>query len=175
MSTTEISQLDLTQGILFPAQSLASMCQEARHVSSDLSSEMLEDIDHVLNSSKNLANLISDHISTIENTDTPNGLDSKTVRHDMKNPLNVVLGCSKLIIDDLSLDDPIRQIFVQIIEIANDLQNQIELLIVDEPDNKNFDGTATSGDIENLLSSVDKFKFELSEIDRISGKKDPYC
>ena len=31
-----------------------------RHVSSDLSSEVLEDIDHVLNSSNKLANLITD-------------------------------------------------------------------------------------------------------------------
>jgi len=171
MSTTEISQLDLTQGILFPAQSITSMCQEAQHVVDGLDPEVSEDIAHVLNSSKKLANLVSDHISTIENTDTPDGFDTRTIRHDMKNPLNVVLGCSKLIIDDLRLDDPIRQIFVQIVEIANDLQNQIELLIVDEPDNKNFDGAATSGDIENLLSSVDQFKFELSEIDRITGKK----
>jgi diguanylate cyclase (GGDEF)-like protein len=171
MSAQEISQIDLTQGMLFPAQSITSMCQEAQHVVDDPDSEVSEDIAHVLNSSKKLANLISDHISTIENTDTSNGLDTRTIRHDMKNPLNVVLGCSKLIIDDLPLDDPIRQIFVQIVEIANDLQNQIELLIVDEPDNKNFDGAATSGDIENLLSSVDQFKFELSEIDRISGKK----
>ena len=171
MSATEISQLDLTQGILFPAQSLASMCQEARHVSNDLSSEVLEDIDHVLNSSNKLANLISDHILTVENTDTTNGVDVRTVRHDMKNPLNVVLGCSKLIIDDRPLEDPVRQIFIQIAEIANDLQNQIDLLIVDKPSDKSFDGAATSHDIENLLSSVDQFKFELSEIDRISGKK----
>ena len=171
MSTSEISQLDLTQGILFPAQSLASMCQEARHVSDDLSSEVMEDINHVLNSSNKLANLISDHISTVENTDTPNGLDTRTVRHDMKNPLNVVLGCSKLIIDDLPFEDPTREIFVQIVEIANEIQSQIELLIVDRPGDKSFDGAATPDDIENLLSSVDQFKFELSEIDRISGKK----
>ncbi len=101
MSTTEISQLDLTQGILFPAQSITSMCQEAQHVVDGLDPEVSEDIAHVLNSSKKLANLISDHISTIENTDTPDGLDTRTIRHDMKNPLNVVLGCSKLIIDDL--------------------------------------------------------------------------
>ena len=119
MSTSEISQLDLTQGILFPAQSLASMCQEARHVSDDLSSEVLEDIDHVLNSSNKLANLISDHILTVENTDMPNGVDTRTVRHDMKNPLNVVLGCSKLIIDDLPFEDPTREIFVQIVEIVS--------------------------------------------------------
>ena len=171
MSTSEISQLDLTQGILFPAQSLASMCQEARHVSDDLSSEVMEDINHVLNSSNKLANLISDHISTVENTDTPNGLDTRTVRHDMKNPLNVVLGCSKLIIDDLPFEDPTREIFVQIVEIANEIQSQIELLIVDQPGDKSFDGAATPDDIENLLSSVDQFKFELSEIDRISGKR----
>ena len=42
--------------------------------SNDLSSEVLEDIDHVLNSSNKLANLISDHILTIENTDTPTAL-----------------------------------------------------------------------------------------------------
>ena len=67
MSTTEISQLDLTQGILFPAQSITSMCQEAQHVVDGLDPEVFEDIAHVLNSSKKLANLISDHISTIEN------------------------------------------------------------------------------------------------------------
>ena len=61
----------------------------------------------------------------------------------MKNPLNVILGCSKLIIDDRPLEDPVRQIFVQIAEIANDLQNQIDLLIVDKPSDKSFDGAAT--------------------------------
>ena len=38
--------------------------------SSDSDAEVSEDIAHVLNSSNKLANLISDHISTIENTDT---------------------------------------------------------------------------------------------------------
>ena len=176
MAVSEIPKVDLTQGILFPAQSLASMCQEAKHVSTELSSEMLEDIDHVLNSSNKLAGLISDYILTIEKKDRSNGVDARTVRHDMKNPLNVVLGCSKLIIDDLPLEDPLRQMFVQIVEIANDLQSQIELLIVDQLDDnqlddQGLDGTATTDDIENLLSSVDQFKFELSETDRISGKK----
>lgn len=171
MAVSEIPKVDLTQGILFPAQSLASMCQEAKHVSSELSSEILEDIEHVLNSSNKLAGLISEHILTIEKQDTTNRVDTRTVRHDMKNPLNVVLGCSKLIIDDLPLENPTRQIFAQIVEIANDLQSQIELLIVDQLHDKSFDGAATPDDIENLLSSVDQFKFELSESDRISGKK----
>ena len=171
MTASELPQIDLTQGILFPAQSLASMCQEAKHVSTELSSEMLEDIDHVLKSSNKLAGLISEHILTVEKKDRSTGVDTRTVRHDMKNPLNVVLGCSKLIIDDLPLEDPLRQMFVQIVEIANDLQSQIDLLIVDQLDDKSFDGAATPDDIEKLLSSVDHFKFELSETDRISGKK----
>ena len=171
MAVAEIPKIDLTQGILFPAQSLASMCQEAKHVSSELSSEMLEDIEHVLNSSNKLAGLISDHILAVEKKDTSNNFNTRTVRHDMKNPLNVVLGCSKLIIDDLPLEDPIRQMFVQIVDIANDLQSQIELLIVDQPNEKNSAGVATPDDIENLLSSVDQFQFELNEVDRISGKK----
>ena len=171
MAVSEIPKVDLTQGILFPAQSLASMCQEAKHVSTKLSSEMLEDIDHVLNSSNKLAGLISDHISSIENPDSLNTSDTKTVRHDMKNPLNVVMGCSKLIMDDLASDDPARQIFSEIVEIANDLQNQIDLLIVDRPVGINADGVATPSDIEGLLSSVNEFKFEFSEISRISGKK----
>ena len=171
MTASELPQIDLTQGILFPAQSLASMCQEAKHVSTELSSEMLEDIDHVLKSSNKLAGLISEHILTVEKKDRSIGVDTRTVRHDMKNPLNVVLGCSKLIIDDLPLEDPLRQMFVQIVEIANDLQSQIDLLIVDQLDDKSFDGAATPDDIEKLLSSVDHFKFELSETDRISGKK----
>ena len=45
MAVSELPQIDLTQGILFHAQSLASMCQEAKHVSSEMSSEILEDID----------------------------------------------------------------------------------------------------------------------------------
>ena len=140
MTASELPQIDLTQGILFPAQSLASMCQEAKHVSTELSSEMLEDIDHVLKSSNKLAGLISEHILTVEKKDRSIGVDTRTVRHDMKNPLNVVLGCSKLIIDDLPLEDPLRQMFVQIVEIANDLQSQIDLLIVDQLDDKSFDG-----------------------------------
>ena len=132
---------------------------------------MLEDIDHVLNSSNKLAVLISDHISSIENPNSLNSPDTRTVRHDMKNPLNVVMGCSKLIMDDLASDDPARQIFSEIVEIANDLQSQIDLLIVDRPVEINADGVASLSDIEGLLSSVNEFKFELSEISRISGKK----
>ncbi len=132
---------------------------------------MLEDIDHVLNSSNKLAVLISDHISSIENPNSLNTSDTRTVRHDMKNPLNVVMGCSKLIMDDLASDDPARQIFSEIVEIANDLQSQIDLLIVDRPVEINADGVASPSDIEGLLSSVNEFKFELSEISRISGKK----
>ena len=171
MAVSELPQIDLTQGILFPAQSLASMCQEAKHVSSELSSEMLEDIEHVLNSSNKLAGLISDHILTVEKKDTSNVVDTRTVRHDMKNPLNVVMGCSKLIMDDLASDDPARQIFSEIVEIASDLQSQIDLLIVDQPVGISADGVATPSDIEGLLSSVNEFKFELSEISRLSGKK----
>ena len=171
MTVSKLPKVDLTQGILFPAQSLASMCQEAKHVSKRLSSEMLEDIDHVLNSSNKLAVLISDHISSIENPNSLNTSDTRTVRHDMKNPLNVVMGCSKLIMDDLASDDPARQIFSEIVEIANDLQSQIDLLIVDRPVEINADGVASPSDIEGLLSSVNEFKFELSEISRISGKK----
>ena len=132
---------------------------------------MLEDIDHVLNSSNKLAVLISDHISSIENPNSLNTSDTRTVRHDMKNPLNVVMGCSKLIMDDLASDDPARQIFSEIVEIANDLQSQIDLLIVDRPVEINADRVASLSDIEGLLSSVNEFKFELSEISRISGKK----
>ena len=132
---------------------------------------MLEDIDHVLNSSNKLAVLISDHISSVENPNNPNSPDTRTVRHDMKNPLNVVMGCSKLIMDDLASDDPARQIFSEIVEIANDLQSQIDLLIVDRPVEINADRVASLSDIEGLLSSVNEFKFELSEISRISGKK----
>ena len=171
MTVSKLPKVDLTQGILFPAQSLASMCQEAKHVSKELSFEMLEDIDHVLNSSNKLAVLISDHISSVENPNNPNSPDTRTVRHDMKNPLNVVMGCSKLIMDDLASDDPARQIFSEIVEIANDLQSQIDLLIVDRPVEINADGVASLSDIEGLLSSVNEFKFELSEISRISGKK----
>lgn len=171
MTVSKLPKVDLTQGILFPAQSLASMCQEAKHVSKRLSSEMLEDIDHVLNSSNKLAVLISDHISSVENPNNPNSPDTRTVRHDMKNPLNVVMGCSKLIMDDLASDDPARQIFSEIVEIANDLQSQIDLLIVDRPVEINADRVASLSDIEGLLSSVNEFKFELSEISRISGKK----
>ena len=93
MTVSEILKVDLTQGILFPAQSLASMCQEAEHVSVRLSSEMMEDIDHVLDSSNKLAGLISDHISSIENPNSLNTSDTRTVRHDMKNPLNVFFLC----------------------------------------------------------------------------------
>ena len=90
---------EFKEKILFPSQSIVGICNEISRNFEDLSEETFEDIQQILTSSNKLVSLIEHYNDDMKAQDI-SAFDFQKIRHDIKNPINVVLGCSKLVLED---------------------------------------------------------------------------
>ena len=90
---------EFREKILFPSQSIVGICNEIIRNFDGLSEETIEDVYQIHSASNKLVALIESYNEDI-NTQDISKFDFQKIRHDIKNPINAVLGCSKLVLDD---------------------------------------------------------------------------
>ena len=159
---------EFKEKILFPSQSIVGICNEIIRNFQGLSQENIEDINQIYNASNKLVSLIEHYNSDI-NSQNVSEFDYQKIRHDIKNPINVVLGCSKLVLEDNpSSDEELRVLIKQIIDISNDLTLEVDALIRSETYEQKHKNQKNS--LADLFASIDLSEFKHATTERLKGK-----
>ena len=159
---------EFKEKILFPSQSIVGICNEIIRNFQGLSKENIEDINQIYNASNKLVSLIENYNSDI-NSQNVSEFDYQKIRHDIKNPINVVLGCSKLVLEDNpSSDEELRVLVKQIIDISNDLTLEVDALIRSETYEQKHKNQKNS--LADLFASIDLSEFKHATTERLKGK-----
>ena len=149
---------EFKEKILFPSQSIVGICNEISRNFEDLSEETFEDIQQILTSSNKLVSLIEHYNDDMKAQDI-SAFDFQKIRHDIKNPINVVLGCSKLVLEESQdSDEELSVLIKQIIDISNDLTMEVDALIRSETYEQKDKTQKTS--LADLFSSIDVSEFK---------------
>ena len=160
---------EFKEKILFPSQSIVGICNEISRNFEDLSEETFEDIQQILSSSNKLVSLIEHYNDDMKAQDI-SAFDFQKIRHDIKNPINVVLGCSKLVLEDSQdSDEELSVLIKQIIDISNDLTMEVDALIRSETYEQKDKTQKTS--LADLFSSIDVSEFKHDSNERLLGKR----
>lgn len=160
---------EFKEKILFPSQSIVGICNEISRNFEDLSKETFEDIQQILSSSNKLVSLIEHYNDDMKAQDIGD-FDFQKIRHDIKNPINVVLGCSKLVLEDSQdSDEELSVLLKQIIDISNDLTVEVDALIRSETYEQKDKTQKTS--LADLFSSIDVSEFRHDFNERLLGKR----
>ena len=159
---------EFKEKILFPSQSIVGICNEIIRNFQGLSKENIEDINQIYNASNKLVSLIENYNSDI-NSQNVSEFDYQKIRHDIKNPINVVLGCSKFVLEDNpSSDEELRVLVKQIIDISNDLTLEVDALIRSETYEQKHKNQKNS--LADLFASIDLSEFKHATTERLKGK-----
>ncbi len=160
---------EFKEKILFPSQSIVGICNEISRNFEDLSEETFEDIQQILSSSNKLVSLIERYNDDMKAQDI-GAFDFQKIRHDIKNPINVVLGCSKLVLEDSQdSDEELSVLIKQIIDISNDLTMEVDALIRSEIYEQKDKTQKTS--LADLFSSINVSEFRHDFNERLLGKR----
>ena len=160
---------EFREKILFPSQSIVGICNEIIRNFDGLSEETIEDVYQIHSASNKLVALIESYNEDI-NTQDISKFDFQKIRHDIKNPINAVLGCSKLVLDDSQdSDEELRVLIKQIIDISNDLTIEVDGLIrLDAYENKNKN---QRNSLAEFFTSIDASEFKHASNERLKGKR----